>query len=345
MRATSKLGIKHPIIQGPFDGGLSSIPLLTTVSNAGGLGSYGAHYMTSLEIESLVSEIRTQTDKPFAINLWISDHDGEGLQLSQAAFNDAYHVLETYFKELGLSKPNYPSSFGIKFEDQIEAVLKASPPVFSFVYGVPSADIIHECHARDIVTIGAATTIDEAVALDDAGIDLIVATGCEAGGHRVSFLDQAENSLIGSLSLIPQVVDNVEAPVIAAGGIADKRGMNAAFALGADAVQIGTAFLACTESNASGIHRKQLLSPDAKHTALTRVFTGRLARGIENRIMQETKEESDHYAPYPAQSWFTGQLKKESIRQNRSDLMSLWCGQSATLIKHTHAKALFDSLI
>lgn len=342
-RVTEALGIAHPIIQGPFGGGLSSIALLAAVSNAGGLGSFGVHYMASEEIVALATDIRQQTDKPFNLNLWVKDEDEEGLSLSHAAFERTYASLEPYFKELGLPKPAYPESFGQKFEHQVEGVLRAAPRVFSFVYGIPDVAILKECKRRNILTIGAAITLDEAVALDDAGVDMIVATGFEAGGHRVAFLRNAEDSLVGTLSLIPQVVDNVKAPVIAAGGIADARGVKAAFALGAEAVQIGTAFLACEESNAPPLHKEKLFSAEARYTGLTRGFTGRLARGIENRMLVETQGKP--FAPYPAQGWFTGQLKKAAIEQGRADVMSLWCGQSAGLLKHHSAKNLLESLI
>lgn len=345
MRATEILNIEYPIIQGPFGGGLSSISLLSCVSNAGGLGSFGAHYMEPVEIETLIQDIRLQTDKPFAVNLWVNDHDGDGLALSEESFQRAYQVLRPYFEELGLPEPEYPKQFGVRFDEQIEPILKMAPPVFSFVYGIPDETIIHDCKKRGIKTIGTATTLDEAIALDDANIDIIVATGFEAGGHRVSFINEAEDSLMGTMSLIPQIVDHVKAPVIAAGGIADKRGMNAAMALGAQGVQIGTAFLACTESNAPDIHREALWQKEARHTALTRVFTGRLARGINNRIIQESKEKAEDFAPYPAQSWFMKHIKTKSIENNQPDLISLWCGQSAPLLKHKSAYDLFQSLI
>jgi len=215
-RITHLLGIQHPIIQGPFGGGISSVSLTSTVSNAGGMGSFGAHYMNTQQIESLVSDIRLHTQKPFAINLWVSDHDDDGLSLSNTAFEQAYKVLQPYFEELGLDKPHYPESFGVTFDEQIEGIFTSAPPVFSFVYGLPSPEVLKECAKRNITTIGTATTLDEAIALDDAGVDLIVATGFEAGGHRVSFLRNAKNSLVGTFALIPQVVDHVRAPIIAA---------------------------------------------------------------------------------------------------------------------------------
>ncbi len=340
-RVSDLLKIKYPIIQGAFGGGLSSTKLLATISNAGGLGSFGAHHLSSDQIRSLSNEIFSMTTRPFAINLWISDHDKNGLQLNQKDFEKAYQVLKPYFDELKLPKPDYPSRFGEKFSEQIEAILEVRPPVFSFVYGIPDKTILDECRKKSIITIGTAITPDEAVALDEAGVDLIVATGFEAGGHRVAFLKEAEKSLFGTLSLIPQTVDRVKAPVIAAGGIADQRGVKAALALGAEGVQIGTAFLATEESNAGDLHRSKLFSSEARYTDLTRVYSGRLARGMENKMMLEHVG----HAPYPAQGWFTGKIKSEAIKQGRADLMSLWCGQSAPLIKYHKAEEVFNSLL
>lgn len=344
-RVTETLGTAYPILQGPFGGGLSSVALLAAVSNAGGLGSFGAHALGADAIEALAAEIRTQTAKPFAINLWVKDHDGDGHAPSQAVLDSAYAALEPYFKELGLAKPVYPPSFGQKFETQVAAILRAAPPVFSFVYGVPDAAILQECKRRGIITIGTALTPEEAGVLDEAGVDLIVATGFEAGGHRVAFLRPAEDSLIGTFALIPQTVDRVRAPVIAAGGIADARGVRAAFALGAAGVQIGTAFLACEESNAPVVHRDKLFTAEAAATALTRGFTGRLARGIENRMLRELRAQAAPFAPYPAQSWLTGQLKQAAMQQGRADLISLWCGQSAGLLRHRRAADFLAELV
>jgi nitronate monooxygenase len=197
----------------------------------------------------------------------------------------------------------------------------------------------------DVVTIGAATTPDEAIALENAGVEMIVATGFEAGGHRVSFLRPAEQSLTGTLSLVPQVVDAVRVPVIAAGGIADGRGIAAALCLGARAAQIGTAFLACDESSASPQHREKLRSRDSRYTALTRAFTGRLARGIDNPFMRNMRVHEPSTPPYPVQAWLTAQLKSAALANDRADLLALWSGQSAPLLRHRKARDLMQSLI
>jgi nitronate monooxygenase len=174
---------------------------------------------------------------------------------------------------------------------------------------------------------------------------LIVASGFEAGGHRAAFLRPASESLVGTLALIPQVVDRVRIPVIAAGGIADGRGVAAALALGAQGVQVGTAFLACEESGALPAHREKLFSEEARHTTLTRLFSGRLARGLPNRVTQELHAAEGSIAPYPAQSWIMQQIRRAAIEQGRSDLIAMWAGQSAGLVRHRHAADLIQALL
>jgi len=198
---------------------------------------------------------------------------------------------------------------------------------------------------KGIVTIGTATTPDEGAALQEAGVDVIVASGFEAGGHRGSFLRPAEDSLTGTLSLVPRVVDIVDVPVIAAGGIGDARGVVAALALGAEAVQMGTVFLACEESGASLLHRQALRGKKAGHTALTKGFTGRLARGIHNRLLQELNQEGTAILPYPLQRRLVRNLAIPAEAAGRSDLLPLWAGQSANLSTCTDILAFLTSLV
>lgn len=343
--AVRRLGVRYPIIQGPFGGGLSTARLAATVSNLGGLGSYGALNSPPDEMERIVDEIGSLTLYPFAVNLWVSDHDAGGLALSRAEFDRVYAIFAPYFRELGVDKPELPERFHYPFEDQVEALLEANPPVFSFVFGIPRAPIVSECRRRGIVTVGAATSIAEARALDEAGIDLIVATGFEAGGHRPSFLARAEDSLMGTLALTQLVSGRVKAPVIAAGGIVDGRGIRAALALGAQAVQIGTAFLACEESGTTAEHRAVLFSDQAQQTTLTRAFTGRLARGVRNRWTEEMGPRVGELPPFPIQSWFMSQLRPAAVRAGRTDLVSLWGGQSTPNLRHRTASALMEALV
>jgi nitronate monooxygenase len=343
--ATRLLGVRYPIVQGPFGGGLSSPRLTAAVSNAGGLGSFGAQGMAPERIVEIVQEIRGLTGSPFAVNLWVSTEDPGALDTPESRYAAAIEPLAEYFRELELEPPVLPLRRWPGFEEQAAALLDARPPVFSFVFGIPPATVLDQCRDRGIVTIGAATTLDEAVALEKAGVDLVVASGAEAGGHRPSFLRSAEASLTGTFSLVPQVADVVNLPVIAAGGIADGRGVAAALALGADAVQIGTAFLACEESNAPPAHREALLSARGRDTVLTRVFSGRLARGLRNRLAAALETRPETLLPYPLQSQLVGGLREEAMRRGRLDLVTMWSGQSAPLLRHRRAAELFQDLV
>src|SRR5919106_1027422 len=286
-RVTALLGLRHPIVQGPFGGGLSTVALAAAVAGAGGLGSFGAHHLAPEQIVALSDELRAASAGPFAINLWVSTHDVPEAEMTRERFDAAAQQLQPLYDELGVEPPPYPDRFSATFEEQVEAVIAAAPPAFSFVFGLPDERVLQALRERGITTIGTAVTPAEAIALDEAGVDLIVASGAEAGGHRGAFLAEAENSLVGTMALVRAAVEAVRAPVIAAGGIGDAAGSAAALALGAEGVQVGTAFLATQESGTTPEHRALLLGPEADTTQLTRTFSGRLARGIRNRLMDE----------------------------------------------------------
>lgn len=344
-RLTTLLNIKHPIIQGPFGGNLSTIDLVAAVSNSGGLGSYGAHILPPKEIKKLITDIRDATAQPFAINLWVSNYDDGFATMSEAQFEMYLEPFKPFYDELNLTYPRYPETLYEDFESQVDALIEMSPPVFSFVFGVPDEAILKECKRKDILTLGAATTVDEAVALSDAGVDIILATGFEAGGHRVAFQKPAEQSLIGTLALVPQVVDTVPQPVIAAGGISDARGIKAALALGAEAAQLGTAFLACAESGTSNLHRQSLFNNKSENTVLSRSFTGRLARFIPNEFISQCEACSEFPLPFPIQSFFANPLKQAAAEQANLKFSSHYAGQCAGLLKHRSAFDLMDQLI
>src|ERR1700681_767705 len=343
-RLTAKLGIEYPIIQGPL-GGLSSQRLAAALSNFGGLGSFGAHSLPPNAMKDAISEIRSLTSKPFAMNLWVSMEDEGARTSDQDAFDRSLAPLAAHFAALGAPRPEYQPYSGIRFEDQARALLDEKVPVFSFIYGIPPQEILEECRAKHIITIGTATTPEEGAALQEAGVDAIVASGSEAGGHRGSFLRAAEDSLTGTLSLVPQVSDVVDVPVIAAGGIGDSRSVIAAFALGAEAVQMGTVFLACEESGASFLHREALRGKKAAQTALTKGFTGRLARGIHNPLMEALNRKGTEILPYPLQRGLVRNLSIVAEAAGRSDLLPLWAGQSANLSTYTDALAFLTSLV
>ena len=343
-RLTAKLGIDYPVIQGPL-GGLSSQKLTAAVSNFGGLGSFGAHSLTPEAIKEAIAEIRSLTSKPFAMNLWVSMEDEGARTSDENAFNRSLAPLTTHLAALGAPRPTFKPYSPARFEDQGRVLLDAKVPVFSFIFGIPPREILEECRTKSIVTIGTATTPEEGVALQEAGVDVIVASGFEAGGHRGSFLRSAGDSLTGTLSLVPQITDKVKVPVIAAGGIADARGVIASLALGAEGVQMGTVFLGSEESGASFLHRQALRGKKAGHTALTKGFTGRLARGIHNRLLQELNQEGTAVLPYPLQRSLVRSLAIPAEAAGRSDLLPLWAGQSANLSSCTDALTFLTSLV
>ena len=343
-RLTQRFGIDYPIIQGPL-GGLSSQKLTAAVSNFGGLGSFGGQSLAPGAIQDVIAQIRSLTVKPFALNLWVSLEDDGARTSDEPAFNRSLAPLAAHLVELRAPRPGYQPYVPTRFEDQARVVLDAKVPVFSFIFGIPPTEILDECRRKGIATIGTATTPDEAAALEDAGVDAVVASGFEAGGHRGSFLRPAEDSLTGTMSLVPQIVDRVEVPVIAAGGIGDARGVLAALALGAEGVQLGTAFLVSEDSGAGRLHREALLGPDAGHTGLTRGFTGRLARGIRNRLMEELNRPGTELLPYPLQRGLVRSLATAAEAAGRADLMPLWAGQSAPLSRCTDARVLLSSLV
>jgi len=343
-RVSDKLGIEYPIIQGPL-GGFPSQRLTAAVSNFGGLGSFGALGLAPPAIQEIVAEIRSLTNKPFAMNLWVSMEDQGAATSDAEAFERALSHIAPHLEAVGASKPQFSPYQPLRFEDQVRVLLDAKVPAFSFIYGIPPKEILEECHRQGIVTIGTATTRDEAVALEQAGVDVVVASGFEAGGHRGSFLRSPEDSLTGTISLVPQVVDAVGIPVVAAGGIADARGIAAAFALGAEGVQMGTVFLACEESGASSLHREAILSGKANRTALTRGFTGRLARGIHNRLLEEMNRPGVAVLPYPLQRALMRNLAVPAQQAGRSELLALWAGQSAGLAQCPSVTTLLQSLV
>ena len=344
-KASEILGIEYPILQGPFGGNLSSVELVSAVSNAGGLGGYGAYTLSPEEIIEVDRQIKAVTNKPYNVNLWVSDTDAADGAVADETFQRAQQLFKPYFDELGIALPGKPAEFKSRWENQVEVILHQRPPVFSFMFGVPAANILEQCHRLGIVTVGAATTLDEAIALESAGVDLLIASGFEAGGHRPSFLASAESSTTGTFVLLQLIKEKVKIPVIAAGGIANGKGVAAALTLGADAAQIGTAFLACDESNATPIHRQMLFSDAAKYTTLSRAFTGRLGRGITSRIAKDLVHKEKGFLPFPLQTQFMSHIRKAAIEQEKWDMILFWGGQIAPILKHTKAGELMRSIL
>ncbi|MGW8764040.1 NAD(P)H-dependent flavin oxidoreductase [Streptomyces sp. NPDC055815] len=341
------VGIRLPVVQGPFGGGLSSVELAAAVSEGGGLGSYGAHIHTPEEITALVAKLRAATGRPFAVNLWVpQEGEAEARQAPASALAEHIERLRPYYEELGVRAPSaedvraWPD-----FDAQLDALIAAAPPVISLVMGLPPRRLVTEAGRRGIVVVGTATTVEEAVALEAAGVDAIVASGSDAGGHRGAFLRPVRESLVGTFSLIPQVADAVSVPVVAAGGIADGRGVAAALALGADAVQVGTGFLAARESGASEAHRRILGTPQARTTVLTRLFSGRTARGIPNGFVRDMAAHEERVPPYPVQNALMGPVRRAAAEQGRPEYVNLWAGQAAALAQEAPRAAAYLSAL
>lgn len=344
-KVTAALGIQYPILQGPFGGNLSSVELVAAVSNAGGLGGYGAYTLNPQEIVDIGRQLKAATGKPYNINLWVSDTDAIDGDVPDEQFEQAKKLFKPYFDEAGIPLPEKPAPFRSRFENQVQVILDIKPKVFSFMFGAPSADVLEQCRRLGIKTVGAATTLDEAIFLENAGVDMIIASGFEAGGHRPSFLASAESSAMGTFVLLQLIREKVKLPIIAAGGIATGKGIKAALTLGADAVQIGTAFLATDESNALPVHRKMLFSDAARYTTLSRAFTGRLGRGITSRIAKDLLHKEAGFLPFPLQTTFMSPLRKAALDQQKWDMILFWGGQIAPILKHTKAKELMAALV
>ena len=339
-KITKLLNIHLPIIQAPMAGGATTPELVAAVSNAGGLGSLGAGYMSADEIKLAIKKIKSLTDKPFSVNLFIPEkHSATAEQIEQARTAIQTSCTELNFT-VGSIKPPYAHSFA----EQMNVIIEEKVPIFSFTFGVLSASQLEILKQNKIILIGTATSLKEAQLLEEIGVDAIVAQGNEAGGHRGTFLDKAENGLIDLSSLISVLVENIKTPIIAAGGIMNATGIITPLSLGAAAVQMGTAFLCCTESGISPLYKKILLNTSHDNTTLTRAFSGKLARGIVNKFITRMQLHEKNILDYPIQNALTSSMRKEAYKQNNADFISMWAGQAAYLCKTLSAAQLIEEL-
>ncbi|MED3574053.1 NAD(P)H-dependent flavin oxidoreductase [Cytobacillus praedii] len=339
---TEMLNIPYPIFQAPMAGGITTPELISETSNCGGLGNLGAGYMSSEEIKEAIKQIRKLTDKPFGVNLFIPNEREDPIDKKElTAMTD---LLNQYGNELGVEVPNgnQLKNYKTLYENQIEEVLRARVPVASFTFGIPNKEVMTELKKNRTVIVGTATNVKEARELEESGVDIIVAQGSEAGGHRGTFQEE-DSGLIGSMALIPQVADAVHTPVVAAGGIMDARGYAAAMALGAKGVQLGTAFLTCKESGAAEIYKQTLLNSTEEQTTFTKAFSGKLARGIGNRFIHEMADQRS--MPFPLQNDLTASIRKKAAMLKQPEFMSLWAGQGVRMVKETTVKQLMEELL
>ena len=329
-----RLRIALPIIQGPMTG--SDTPALAAaVSSAGGLGMLGCGMRSPAAMAEAAAAVRQQTDRHFGMNLFVQATPTP----DEATVQTAMERLAPLYAELGL-QPQRPTQWCEDFAAQFEALVALRPAVASFTFGILDAAQVARLHAAGCLVVGTATTVAEARAWASVGADAVCASGTEAGGHRGTFLGDFAASQVGTLALVPQCVDAVDIPVIAAGGIMDGRGIAAAQALGAQAVQMGTAFLACPESGIGPAYRQALAQAQDTDTRLTRVFSGRPARGIVNAMMEALAAEEDRVPAYPVQNALTGALRRAAAAQGRTSHLSLWAGQGVAAVRPLPAAQL-----
>ncbi|HKA87373.1 MAG TPA: nitronate monooxygenase [Haliangiales bacterium] len=334
-----RLGIRHPIVQAPMAGGITTPELVAAVAEAGALGSIGAPTYSAAEIAAAAEAVRRLTSRPFAINLFIPLPAAES---DPVAIARVAPILRSFRAELGLPLEPPPPRAPEGFDAQFEAVLRAGPPVFSFTMGILEPERVRALHEAGTFIIGTANTADEAEALEESGVDAVCAQGAEAGGHRGAFLAPPDASMVGTMALVRQAVQRVKVPVLAAGGIMDGAGIAAALALGAQAAQMGTAFLSAAEAGTAAGHREALLSPDARHTVITRAFSGRQARTIRNRFTDALA--GDDVPPFPLHAAMTADIRAAAAKQGRRDLMSMFAGQGAPLSRAMSAGQLVATL-
>ncbi|MBL8511307.1 MAG: nitronate monooxygenase [Betaproteobacteria bacterium] len=335
------LDIEFPIIQAPM-AGVQGSALAIAVSNAGGLGSLPCAMLSLDGMRQELAAIKAQTNRPYNVNFFCHTQPVPDAQC-EARWRQ---VLAPYFMELGIDEQAIPAGPGrAPFSAAAAEVLEEfKPAVVSFHFGLPPPDLLARVRGWGAKVLSSATTVEEARWLETQGVDAVIAQGLEAGGHRGLFLSDSLDTQLGTFALVPQVVRAVKVPVIAAGGIADAKGVAAAMALGAAGVQVGTAYMLCTEATTSAIHRAALKSDAARFTALTNLFTGRPARGIVNRLMQELGPMSVDAPAFPLAAAAIAALRAKAEGMGRNEFSPLWAGQNGSGCKEVSAAQLTQEL-
>jgi nitronate monooxygenase len=341
MTIQERLGIDLPIIQAPM-AGVQGSAMAIAVSNAGGLGSLPCAMLTPDALRSELQAITAQTARPYNVNFFCHTPPAPD-EAREARWRTA---LAPYYAEYGIDPGTVPAGGGrAPFSDAIADLLEPfRPPVVSFHFGLPTAALLARVKSWGTKVLSSATTVEEARWLEAHGVDAVIAQGLEAGGHRGIFLSDDLTTQIGTMALLPQVLRAVHVPVIAAGGIADARGVAAAMALGAAGVQVGTSYLLCPEATTTPLHRAALKSPRVEHTVLTNLITGRPARGMRNRLLDELGPLSDAPPAFPLATAALAPLKAAAEKQGRDDFSTLWSGQNATGCREIPAAQLTRDL-
>ena len=335
----SKLGVAHPIILAPMAGAGGTPELVAAVSNAGGLGSWGGGYATPQQILDTAKQIRGLTSKPFALNLFAGGYEPQR-QVDPAPM---LALVTRVHERLGLAPPVLPPNPASPFDDQVAAVIEVRPAMFSFTFGIPSADVMARLRKAGVCTAGTATTVEEGKRLAAAGVDVIVAQGEEAGAHRGSFLVPFEQSMVPMRELTRGLLREVPVPVIASGGIMDGCAIAEMLDAGAVAAQLGTAFLVCDESGAPEAYKKALLAAKEDTTVITRVYSGRPARGLRNTFIDMA--DGVPILPFRQQNDLTRPMRNESGKQGLPDYISLWAGRNVARVRAMLASKLMETLV
>ncbi|MCQ6526867.1 NAD(P)H-dependent flavin oxidoreductase [Bacillus mycoides] len=335
-RVIDILQIKYPIIQAGMAGAITTSELVAAVSNSGGLGTLGAGYMSPEQIREAIYKIRELTNKPFGVNLLLTKE----IQIEEEKVNEAKVLLSGVNRELGIEEEKtlkLPKSY----KEQLQVLLEEKVPVVSFAFQTLEKEEIDDLKKEGIKVIGTATHVAEAKAkaLAKLGVDIIVGQGSEAGGHRGTFIGKEQDAMIGTFALIPQLVAEVpHIPIVAAGGVMNGQGLVAAFALGAEAVQMGSAFLTSEESITHDVYKEAILHSTDTSTTVTRAFSGKYARGIRNEFIEKHEGREENLPMYPVQNVLTSKIRQEAAKQNKEEYMSLWAGQASSLARTESAQ-------
>ncbi len=339
-RLTDLLDIDHPIIQAPM-AGASTPEMAVAVANAGGMGSLGCAMQTTEQVAADMDQIRQHTNRAINLNFFVHTPPRADLERARAAQNR----LQGWYAKLNAGEMPEPVETHYPFDTAMcDTVIKLAPKVVSFHFGLPDTAMVEALKAAGIVILSSATSVTEARYLEENGVDAIIAQSYEAGGHSGWFLPRGTAEVAGTMALVPRIVDAVNVPVIAAGGIADGRGIAAALMLGAAGVQIGTAFLATPECMASQTHKDALLSASGDDTMMSKAFSGRRARTLVNKYASDMAQVDD-WPDFPILNALTGPIRKASAKADSPDAIALWSGQAVGLVRKSSTAEVFNRLV
>ena len=337
------LKIDYPIIQAGMAGGPTTVDLVVEVSNAGGLGTLGAAYMAPDALRQAIEEIQSKTQKPFGVNIFAAPVNDDFNRLAEVQ-----KALSPFRSELKITEIQSSYQSPDWSEEQFTICVEKGVPVISTAFGCLSAVQMEAAKEHQIKIVVMVTTVEEALQAEASGAHAVVAQGSEAGGHRSTFSleNHPVGAQIGTMALVPQIVDAVQIPVIGAGGITDGRGLVASLALGAQAVQIGTRFVGSKESGAHTVYKQAIFNSNEESTVVTKSFSGRPARGIKNRFIEEFEQTGIEPLPFPSQNTITKDIRAAAATAHNPEFMSLWAGQSTcSLIEEMGAAEIVETII